>query len=123
MKKKGQLAEAGVALSSLEKIEVLMAFNEDNTSQGKSWIFDSGNTVHVCSQKELFNNFLVTKEEEIVKMVDGSACEVIGTGTVKITGRDETVRALEVVRYVLEARYNLISIRVLDKEGCQIKVQ
>ena len=97
LKKKGQAAEAGVALSGLEEIEVLMAFNEDNTSEGKSWIFDSGSTVHVCSQKELFNS-LVAKEEGIVKMVDESACEVIGTGTVKFTERDGTVRALEAVR-------------------------
>ena len=50
-------------------------------------------------------------------MVDSSACEVIGVGTVKITGRDGTVRALEAVQYIPEARYNLISIRVLDEEG------
>ena len=56
-------------------------------------------------------------------MVDDSACEVIDTGTVKVTGRDETMRALEAVRYVPEAQYNLISIRVLDEEGCQIQVQ
>ena len=59
---------------------------EDNTSQDKGWIFDSGSTVHVCFQKYLFNNFLVAKEEGIVKMVDGSTCEVIDTGTVKVTG-------------------------------------
>jgi len=98
-----------------------MASYKDNTSQGKGWIFDSSSAVHVCSQKELFNNSLVTKEEKIVKMVDGSACEVIGIGTVKITGRDGTVRALEAVRYVPEAWYNLISMRVLDEEGCQSK--
>ena len=56
-------------------------------------------------------------------MVDGSACEVIDTGIVKVTGRDRTVRTLEAVRYVSKARYNLISIRVLDKEGCRIQVQ
>ena len=76
-----------------------MTSNEDNTSQGKGWIFDSGSTVHVCSQKELINS-LVAKEEGIVNMVDGSACEVIGTGTVKIIERDGTVHALEMVRYV-----------------------
>jgi len=91
--------------------------------QGKYWIFDSGSTVHVCFQKELFNNFLVAKEEGIVKMVDGSACEVIGTETIKVTGRDRTVRTLEAVRYVPEARYNLISIRVLDEKGCRIQMQ
>ena len=66
---------------------------------------------------------MVAKKEGIVKMVDGSVCEVIGTGIVKVTKRDGTVRALEAVRYVPKARYNLISIRVLDEEGCQIQVQ
>ena len=55
-----------------------------------------------------------------MKMVDGSACKVIGTGTINVTESDGTVHALEVVRYVPKARYNLISIRVLDEEGCQI---
>ena len=89
--------EADVA-SSIEDTIILMASYKNNTSQGKHWIFDSD------SKKELFNNFLVTKEEEIVKMVDGLACEVIGTGTINVTGRDETVHALEAVRYVLKAR-------------------
>ena len=61
LKKKGQPTEADVA-SGVEHTEILMASYEDNTSQGKGWIFDSGNTVHVCSQKELFNNSLVEKE-------------------------------------------------------------
>ena len=51
-----------------------MTSYKDNTSQGKGWIFDSGSTVYVCSQKKLFNNSLVVKKEEIVKMLDGSAC-------------------------------------------------
>ena len=56
-------------------------------------------------------------------MMDGSACEVIGTGTVKVTERDVTVCALEAVWYVPEARYNLISLRVLDEKECRIQVQ
>jgi len=56
-------------------------------------------------------------------MVDGSACKVISTRTVKVTGRDGTVRALEAVWYIPEAQYNLISIRVLDEEGYHIQVQ
>ena len=90
MKKKGQAAEADV-VSGVSDTEILMAYYvEDNTSQDKSWIFDSDSTVHVCSQKELFNS-LVAKKEGIVRMVDGSACEVIGTGTVKVTERDGIV--------------------------------
>ena len=79
--------------------------------------------VGIYSQKELFNNFLVEKEEWAVIMVDGSACEVIDIGTVKVTRIDWTVRTLESVRYVPEAMYNLIFIGVLDEEGCQIQVQ
>ena len=70
--------EADVA-SGVENTEILMA-SYDNTSQGKSWIFDSGSTVYVCSQKDLFNNSLVAKEEGIVKMVDGLACKVMTLG-------------------------------------------
>ena len=68
-------------------------------------------------------NSLVVKEEGTVKMVDGSTCEVISTVTVNVTYRDGTVRALEAVRYVPEAWYNLISIGVFDEEGCWIQVQ
>ena len=96
MKKKGQAWKVSVALNSLEETEVLMASNKDNNFQGKGWLFDSGSTVHIYSQKELFNS-LVAKEEGIVKMVNGSACKVIGTGIVKITERDGMVHTLEVV--------------------------
>ena len=99
----------------------MASYVENNTSQGKSYIFDFGSTVHVYSHEEMFNS-LIGKEEGNVKIVD-SACEVIGTGTVNITGTNRTVRALEAVRYVPEARYKLISIRALDKEGCQVQVQ
>ena len=47
VKKKGQTAEACIALSSLKETEILMFSNEDDTSQGKSWIFDSGSMVHI----------------------------------------------------------------------------
>jgi len=67
-------------------------------------------------------NSLIAKEEDTVKMVDGSACEVIGTGTINVTCKDGTVCALEAVRYVPEARHDLISIGVFDEEGCQIQV-
>ena len=74
---------------------VLMAFI-DNTSTDKGWILDSGSVVHVYSQKEMFNS-LIAKEERTVKMLDGSACEVIDTRTINVRGRDETMHALEVV--------------------------
>ena len=62
------------------------------------------------------------KEEGTVKMVDGSVCKIIGTRTVKVIERDGMVHVLEAVLYIPEARYNLISICVLHKEGCRVQV-
>ena len=56
-------------------------------------------------------------------MVYGSACKVNDTGIVNVTKRDGMVHAMKVVRYVPEARYNLISIWVLNEEGWQNQVQ
>ena len=56
VEKREQAVEADVAMSGVEVIEVLMASYEDNTSQGKNWIFDSDSTIHVCSKKEVFNS-------------------------------------------------------------------
>jgi len=49
-------------------------------------------------------NSLVVNEERMIKMMDGSGREVIGTRTVKVTKRDKTVCTLEAVLYVPEAR-------------------
>jgi len=57
----------------------MVSYIEDNTSQGKNR-FDSSSTVYVCSQKELFNNFLVAKERGIVKMVDDSVASSLALG-------------------------------------------
>ena len=48
-------------------------------------------------------NSLDAKKEGTVKMVDGSACEIIGTETVKVTCIDGMMHTLEAVRYVPEA--------------------
>jgi len=49
-------------------------------------------------------------------MVDGSACEVINTGAIKVAERDGMMHALEAVWYVPEVWLNLISIGVFDEE-------
>ena len=64
---------------------------------------------------------MVANEEVTIKMLDGSACEVISTMTVNVIGRDETVHTLEAVRYILKPRNNLICIRVLNSERCGSK--
>ena len=76
MKKKGQIIEVGVAEGVSDTYVLTVSI--DNTFTDKRWILDSYSTVHVCSQKEMFNS-LTAKKEKTVKMVDGSACKVIDT--------------------------------------------
>jgi len=78
--------------------------------------------IHVCSHKEMFNS-LVAKEKGTVKIVDDLTCEVISIRIVNVTCRDGMMHTLEAVRYIPEARYNLIFIGVLDEEECWIQVQ
>ena len=44
----------------------MASYVEDNTSQGKGWIFDSGSAVHVCSHKKMFNSLIVKEEGTMV---------------------------------------------------------
>jgi len=51
LKKKGQTAEADVVMSNVNTKVLMTSYGEDNTSQDKGWIFDSGSTVYTCSRK------------------------------------------------------------------------
>ena len=113
MKKKEKNTESDV-VEGVSDTNVLTT-SIDNTSTDKSGILDADSAVHVCSQKKMFNS-LVEKEEGTINIVDSSACKAIDTRTINVTGRDEMMRALEVVRYVPGVRYNLIFIGVLDEE-------
>jgi len=84
LKKKGQAVEANIAMSSVDTEVFMTSYIGDNTSQGKYWISDNGSMVHACSHKDIFN-FLDAKEKGTVKMVDGSACNVIGTRIFNVT--------------------------------------
>ena len=71
MKKKRQAAEADIVMSGVDTKVLMASYIEDNTSQGKRWIFDFRSTAHVFSHKDMFNS-LLANEEGNVKMVDGS---------------------------------------------------
>jgi len=71
LKKKGEYAEANVAISGVDTEVLMTSYVEENTSQGINWIFNFSSTVHVCFHKEMFNS-LVAKRKWTIKMVDGS---------------------------------------------------
>jgi len=64
---------------------------------------------------------LVAKEEGTVKMVDVQLAKSSAQRQSRLQKKMGWC-TLEMVWYVLEARNNLISIGVLDEEGCRIQV-
>jgi len=86
-RRKGQIAEADVAECVSDTY--VLTTSIDNTSTDKSWILDFSNV-----KKDV--QLLVCKRGRNYQMVNDSTCEVISTGTVNVTCRDETMRALEV---------------------------
>jgi len=50
---------------------------------------------------------------------DGSKCDIMGLGTVKVKMFDGVVRTLGSVAYVPKPRKNLISLSQLDSKGCK----
>ena len=100
--KKEQAVATNIVISGVNTEVLMTSYVEDNTSQGKDWIFDSDSKVHVCFHKETFNS-LALKEEGIVKMIDGLVCKVISTGTTNITCRGGMMSHAEVVWYASEA--------------------
>ena len=62
-------------------------------------------------------------EGGVVLMGNNSTCKFIGIGTMKIKMHNEVVRTLTHVRYALDLKKNLISLGVLDANGCKSLIE
>lgn len=82
-----------------------------------SWILDSGCSYHMCPNKEWFDTFKPHKGGTVL-MGNDASCKVLGIGSVKIKMFDGIVRTFNDVRYVPELKKNLISLGLLDSQGC-----
>ncbi|KAH9780126.1 hypothetical protein KPL71_007968 [Citrus sinensis] len=93
----------------------------DGASRG-NWVLDSGCSFHMCPNRNLFKNY-ETYDGGIVVMGNDASCRVIGKGTIKLKMLDGTIRELANVRHVPDLKRNLISLGMLDKMGCVIKLE
>jgi len=59
---------------------VAMLFQVTSPSNNSDWWLDTGVTYHICSNKDLFSTYVVTKEN--MSMVDRFTITMLGTGTV-----------------------------------------
>ena len=88
----------------------------------KEWILNSGCSFHICPNRVWFQTFNQTNGGKVL-LGDKKACTVAGIGKIKLGLEDGSERILHKVRYVPDLKRNLISIRVLDREGYSFKSQ
>ena len=118
-KKDSQGLESSTAVTenSEDPGDILIIFREDTYSQD-DWVLYPGATNHICSRRKFFETFQESKEDTF-SLPDGSKCDVMELGTVKVKIFDGVVCTLGVVTYVPKLRKNLISLSQLDSNGCK----
>jgi hypothetical protein len=92
--------------------------NGYKSSNGK-WYWDSGATVHICSDKSMFSTF--TPSTSQLEVADGRTVKVLGKGLVQlgfgIKGSDKRyIGELQDTLYAPDMKKNLISPKQLAKE-------
>ena len=98
---------------------VLIATNAQTKG---NWFLDSGCSFHMCLNKNLFTNY-ETCDGGIVVMGNDSSCRVVGRGSIRLKMFDGMIRELRDVRHVPDLKRNLISLGMLDKIGCLVKLE
>ena len=87
------------------------------------WWLDSGATVHVCNNREMFKIFNDLKEPEEVLMGNDAAAKVLGKGSVELNFTSGQKLTLVNVFYVPELRKNLVSASLLCKKGFKVVLE
>ena len=60
---------------------------------------------------------------DVVLIGNNMSCKVIGIDTVRIKIHDGVVRTLTEVRHILDLKKNLISLGILDSQGCKYSAE
>ncbi|KAH9648891.1 hypothetical protein KPL70_025781 [Citrus sinensis] len=110
---------AVVEKEGYESAGVLIASDVDH--EGK-WVLDSGCSFHMCPFKHHFSEYQEYDGGRVM-MGNNAICRVIGIGVIKLKLHDNSILELKQVRHVPDLKRNLISLGMLDKIGCVVKVQ
>ena len=75
----------------------------------------------MCPDKDWFVNYKSINGGTVL-MGNNMSCKVVGIGTIQIKMHDGIVRTLTGVRHVPELKKNLISLGILDSQGCKFSI-
>ena len=97
-------------------IELHMA----SVAKSADWWLDSGATIHVCNDKNLFKSYNEMKEPEDVLMGNHASAKVMGKGSVELKFTFGQKLTLVNVFHVPDLRKNLVSANILCKKGLKL---
>ncbi|KAH9769407.1 Integrase catalytic domain-containing protein [Citrus sinensis] len=96
-----------------DSARVLVASNMQ--TEGK-WVLDSSCTYHMCPHKHLFSSYQRFDDGKVL-MGNNAFCKVTGIGSVRLK------MSYGIIRELPELKRNLISLSMLDKAGCSIRLE
>lgn len=89
-----------------------------STDLQDKWVMDSRCTFLMTPRKELLLNYRSDLKGSKVLMGKNMSCNIIIIGSIKLKMCDGTVRILNDVRHISNLKRTLISLGVLDQNGC-----
>ena len=99
------------------KISMITECNMATTDKTANWWYDSGATMHVCNDKNLFKNYKVASNDENVLMGNHDTAKVHGKGTVELQFTSGKKLILMNIFHAHDVRKNLIFASLLCKKG------
>ncbi|KAH7676279.1 RNA-directed DNA polymerase protein, partial [Dioscorea alata] len=118
-KKKGHFKKECRFWKKMKKdhISMITEVNMAAFSNTNGWWYDSGATIHICNDKNLFKDYEIAADGHEVLMGNHNAVKVHGKGTVEIFFTSGKKLTLINVLHVPEVRKNLVSGNLLCKGG------
>ena len=76
----------------------------------------------MCPNRKWFSTYQ-SLDGGTVLMGNDHACKTVGLGTIRVKMHDGTIITLKDVRHIPDLRKNLISLGLLEKNGCKIVLE
>ncbi|XP_077215490.1 uncharacterized protein LOC143850059 [Tasmannia lanceolata] len=99
---------------------VAMISEANMLEDGNDWWIDSGATMHVCKDRNLFSTYETVEDGSVLYMGNSSTAEVKGKGKVELEFTSGKRLTLTGVYHVPEVRKNLVSGSILNKNGFKL---
>ncbi|KAK3039695.1 hypothetical protein RJ639_027036 [Escallonia herrerae] len=116
-KDNSKTADAGVVEDNSDGADVLSV---TISSSDGGWILDTGCSYNMCPNRDWFATYRSFDGGKVL-MGNNVACKVVWIGSIQIMLHDGIVRTLTDVRHVPEQRKKLISLGMLDSNGCSYR--